>query len=32
MVDHVDWPRFVATYCIGIAPDSGPVEPDDETS
>ncbi|MBI2747991.1 MULTISPECIES: RES family NAD+ phosphorylase [Comamonadaceae] len=32
LVDHVDWPRFVATYRIGVAPDPGPVEPDDEAS
>ncbi len=32
LVDHVDWPRFVATYRIGMEPDSGPVEPDDEAS
>ena len=30
LVDHVDWPRFVATYRIGIEPDPGPVVPDDE--
>lgn len=28
LVDHVDWPRFVATYRIGVEPDPGPVEPD----
>jgi len=25
LVDHVDWPRFVATYRIGVEPDPGPV-------
>ena len=32
LVDHVDWPRFVATYRVGVEPDPGPVEPDDEAS
>ncbi|AZU17750.1 MULTISPECIES: RES family NAD+ phosphorylase [Xanthomonas] len=32
LVDHVDWPGFVATYRIGVEPDPGPVEPDDEAS
>jgi len=32
LADHVDWPRFVATYRIGVEPDPGPVEPDDEAS
>jgi hypothetical protein len=32
LVEHVDWPSFVATYGIGVEPDPGPVEPDDETS
>ncbi|VGO11325.1 FIG00958223: hypothetical protein [plant metagenome] len=32
LVDHVDWPRFVATYLIGVEPDPGPVELDDEVS
>jgi hypothetical protein len=32
LVDHTDWPRFVATYRIGVEPDLGPVEPDDEAS
>ena len=32
LVDHVDWPRFVATYRIGVEPDPGPVEPDDVAS
>ena len=30
LVDHVDWPRFVATYRIGVELDPGPVAPDDE--
>lgn len=30
LADHADWPRFVATYRIGVVPDPGPVEPDDE--
>lgn len=32
LVDHVDWPSFVATYRVGVEPepDPGPVEPDDE--
>ena len=28
----MDWPRFVATYRVGVEPDPGPVEPDDEAS
>lgn len=24
LVDHVDWPRFVAAYRIGVEPDTGP--------
>ena len=32
LVDHADWPRFVAAYRIGVEPDPGPVEPDDEAS
>jgi hypothetical protein len=31
LVDHVDWPHFVATYRIGVAPDPGPVEADDDS-
>ena len=31
LVDHVDWPRFVATYRIGVEPDPGPLEPDDRS-
>ena len=23
LVDHVDWPRFVATYRVGVEPDPG---------
>jgi hypothetical protein len=30
LIDHVDWPRFVATYRIGVEPDPGRVEPDNE--
>ena len=30
LVDHVDWPRFVVTYRIGVEPDPGPVGPDDK--
>jgi len=30
LVDHVDWPRFVATYRIGVEPDPSLVEPDSE--
>ena len=26
LVDHVDWPRFVEDYRIGVAPDPGPPE------
>ncbi|MCL4760063.1 MAG: RES family NAD+ phosphorylase [Rhodocyclaceae bacterium] len=26
LVDHVDWPRFVAKYRIGVEPDPGPVD------
>lgn len=29
LVDHVDWPRFVAAYRIGVVPDSGPAQPDE---
>lgn len=32
LVDHVDWPRFIATYRIGVEPDPGPVAPDEEAS
>lgn len=32
LVDHVDWPRFVAAYRIGVEPESGPLEPEDEAS
>jgi hypothetical protein len=32
LAEHVDWPRFVANYRIGVEPDPGPVEPDDEVS
>lgn len=32
LVDHVDWPRFVAAYRIGVAPDPGPVESDEKAS
>ena len=34
LVDHVDWPRFVAAYRIGVEPDPGssPVELDEEAS
>ncbi|WP_164081410.1 RES family NAD+ phosphorylase [Stenotrophomonas maltophilia] len=32
LADHVDWPRFVATYRVGVGPDPGPVELDDEAS
>lgn len=27
LLDHVDWPSFVAKYRIGMEPDPGPVEP-----
>ncbi|MGR4868188.1 RES family NAD+ phosphorylase [Variovorax sp. LARHSF232] len=30
LVDHVEWPRFVADYRIGVEPDPGPIELDDE--
>lgn len=32
LVDHVDWPRFVATYGVGVEPDPDLVEPEDEAS
>ncbi|OGA58517.1 MAG: hypothetical protein A2710_24110 [Burkholderiales bacterium RIFCSPHIGHO2_01_FULL_64_960] len=32
LADHVDWPRFVAAYSIGVEPDPGPVEADYEES
>jgi hypothetical protein len=28
LVDHVEWPQFVADYRIGVEPDPGPVEPE----
>jgi hypothetical protein len=30
LADHVEWPRFVADYRIGVEPDPGPVEPEDD--
>jgi len=30
LVDHVEWPPFVANYRIGVEPDPGPVETDDQ--
>jgi len=30
LVDHVDWPHFVANYRIGMEPDPGPAERDDD--
>lgn len=32
LVDHADWPRFVATYHIGVESDPGPAEPDGDAS
>jgi RES domain-containing protein len=32
LVDHVDWPPFVARYRVGVEPDPASVEPDDEAS
>lgn len=32
LVDHVDWPCFVATYRIGVESDPSPPERDDEAS
>ena len=32
LIDHVDWPRFVVTYRIGVEPDPGSVVTDDEAS
>lgn len=32
LVDHVDWPPFVANYHIGVEPDPGPVDPVEEVS
>ncbi|MGQ0697479.1 MAG: RES family NAD+ phosphorylase [Panacagrimonas sp.] len=32
LADHVDWPAFVANYRVGVEPDPGPVDPDDEIS
>jgi hypothetical protein len=32
LVDHVEWPRFVTNYCIGVEPDPGPIEPDDDAT
>jgi len=32
LVDHVDWPQFVAAYRIGVEPDLSPMEPEDEAS
>ena len=31
LVDHVDWAHFVATYRIGVEPDPGPVEADNDS-
>lgn len=28
LVDHAQWPSFVARYRIGVEPDPGPVTPD----
>ena len=28
LVDHEEWPQFVADYRIGVEPDPGPVEPE----
>ena len=28
LVDHVEWPRFVPDYRIGVEPNPGPVEPE----
>jgi len=30
--EHVEWPRFVADYRIGVAPDPGPAQRDGEAS
>lgn len=32
LVEHVEWPRFVTHYHIGIEPDPGRVAPDDHVS
>jgi hypothetical protein len=31
LIKHVDWPRFVDAYKIGVEPDPGPINPDDAT-
>lgn len=30
LVDHAQWPQFVARYRIGVEPDPGPVKPDED--
>lgn len=32
LVDHVEWPRFVAHYRIGVVPDPGAAEPEEDAS
>ena len=32
LVEHVDWPHFVANYSIGVEPDPGSVVSDDDVS
>lgn len=32
LVDHVDWPKFVVNYRIGVEPDPGPATRDDEVT
>jgi hypothetical protein len=32
LIEHVDWPRFVDAYNIGVEPDPGPVDSDDDAA
>ena len=32
LIEHVDWPRFVDAYNIGVEPDPGPVDPGEEAT
>ncbi len=32
LVDHVGWPEFVANYRIGVEPDPGPADRDDDAT
>ena len=32
LIEHADWPRFVDSYHMGVEPDPGPVDPDDDAA